>query len=203
MVAVSAQGVRHRSDDSWHASETVTGGQHVSRYAIVLSVGALLAMSWLTTVLAQVDDDGARDQDARHGILTVRRPQATGDSTPPRGRIERGTRRTWQPCIVEQSAAERPWAGSRLSTVSSRRSRKAGTYTATVRRAVRLLSGQGGGATATPGSPVVNSATANASPSTSSTRTAELNTREACGPPYQREPARTQAMPARAPSGTR
>src|SRR5438874_11085203 len=35
-------------------------------------------MSWLTTVLAQVDDDGARDQDARHGILTVRRPQATG-----------------------------------------------------------------------------------------------------------------------------
>src|SRR5438874_12259486 len=78
MVAVTAQGVRHRSDDSWHASETVTGGQHVSRYAIVLSGGALLAMSWFTTVLAQVDDDGARDQDARHGILTVRRPQATG-----------------------------------------------------------------------------------------------------------------------------
>jgi hypothetical protein len=30
----------------------------ISRYAIVLTAGALLAMSWLTTVLAQVDDDG-------------------------------------------------------------------------------------------------------------------------------------------------
>jgi hypothetical protein len=32
--------------------------QLLSRYAIVLAVGTLLAMSWLTTVLAQVDDDG-------------------------------------------------------------------------------------------------------------------------------------------------
>jgi hypothetical protein len=32
--------------------------QLLSRYAIVLAVGTLLAMSWLATVLAQVDDDG-------------------------------------------------------------------------------------------------------------------------------------------------
>ena len=32
--------------------------QLLSRYALVLAAGALLALSWLTTVLAQVDDDG-------------------------------------------------------------------------------------------------------------------------------------------------
>ena len=32
--------------------------QPLCRYAIVLIAGVLLALSWLTTALAQVDDDG-------------------------------------------------------------------------------------------------------------------------------------------------
>lgn len=51
--------------------------------------------------------------------------------------------------------------------------------------------------------PVRDSATASALPSTSSTRTAGPNSPEPCAPHRQRKPARTQPMPASAPSGTR